>query len=68
MSETARIGEEAELEEADEAQCGRRSETGRLFQRIGAALRKERLVTLSREVQGERERVRQDDERVERGV
>ena len=40
---------------------------GSLFQTRGAAWRKERLVTLREEVHGGRWRVRQEEERVERG-
>jgi hypothetical protein len=62
--EIARGGEGEVLDEVEDR--GRR-EDGNLFQMIGAAQRKERLVVLTLDVEGRRERVRQDEDLVERG-
>jgi hypothetical protein len=62
--EIARGGQREVLDVEEDR--GRR-EDGSWFQMIGAAKRKERLVALTLDVQGRRERVRQDEDLVERG-
>ena len=59
-------GSESTEDEEEQVGIGLRS-GGRLFQSLGAAIRKERLVIFSEDLQDGRRRVRQSEERVEPG-
>ena len=60
------MGERVDKDEEEQVGIGLRSGS-RLFQSLGAAMRKERLVIFREDLHDSRRRVRQPEERVEPG-